>query len=52
MAIAVLRIFKQRFGIRLPPITLHHQGYLRRGPIWLTKNLSLDRPQSGQSDEI
>jgi rubrerythrin len=39
----LLQMYEQRFGMQLPPITRHHvEGYLRRRPIWLTKNLSLD----------
>src|SRR4029453_14549785 len=34
---------EQRFGKNLPPIRRDNvRGFLRRRPIWLTKNLSLD----------
>jgi rubrerythrin len=39
----LLEIYRQRFGEHLPPIRRDHvRGFLRRRPIWLTKNLSLD----------
>src|ERR1700760_2966794 len=39
----LLEIYEQRFGAHLPPIRREDvKGFLRRRPIWLTKNLSLD----------
>ncbi|HEV7881192.1 iron exporter MbfA [Bradyrhizobium sp.] len=39
----LLKMFEQRFGPNLPPIRRANvKGFLRRRPIWLTKNLSLD----------
>src|SRR5471030_3559705 len=39
----LLEIYEQRFGKNLPPIRRDNvRGFLRRRPIWLTKNLSLD----------
>src|SRR5260370_2098099 len=39
----LLEIYEQRFGKNLPPIRRDNvKGFLRRRPIWLTKNLSLD----------
>jgi rubrerythrin len=39
----LLEMFEQRFGPNLPPIRRANvKGFLRRRPIWLTKNLSLD----------
>ncbi len=39
----LLEIYEQRFGKNLPPIRRSHvRGFLRRRPIWLTKNLPLD----------
>jgi rubrerythrin len=39
----LLEIYQQRFGKNLPPIRRDNvRGFLRRRPIWLTKNLSLD----------
>src|SRR5207248_9134470 len=39
----LLEMYQQRFGSNLPPIRRDHvNGFLRRRPIWLTKNLSLD----------
>jgi rubrerythrin len=39
----LLEMYEQRFGPNLPPIRRHNvKGFLRRRPIWLTKNLSLD----------
>jgi erythrin-vacuolar iron transport family protein len=36
-------LYEQRFGAHLPPIRREDvKGFLRRRPIWLTKNLSLD----------
>jgi rubrerythrin len=36
-------MYEQRFGSNLPPIRRENvKGFLRRRPIWLTKNLSLD----------
>ena len=39
----LLDIYQQRFGPNLPPIRREDvKGFLRRRPIWLTKNLPLD----------
>src|SRR5882757_322133 len=39
----LLELYEQRFGPNLPPIRRENvKGFLRRRPIWLTKNLSLD----------
>jgi rubrerythrin len=39
----LLELYQQRFGPHLPPIRRDNvRGFLRRRPIWLTKNLSLD----------
>src|SRR5438067_3575307 len=39
----LLEMYQQRFGSNLPPIRRDNvKGFLRRRPIWLTKNLSLD----------
>lgn len=39
----LLELYEQRFGPNLPPIRRSNvRGFLRRRPIWLTKNLSLD----------
>jgi rubrerythrin len=39
----LLELYEQRFGKHLPPIRRDDvRGFLRRRPIWLTKNLSLD----------
>jgi erythrin-vacuolar iron transport family protein len=39
----LLEMYEQRFGPNLPPIRRDNvRGFLRRRPIWLTKNLSLD----------
>jgi erythrin-vacuolar iron transport family protein len=39
----LLDLYKQRFGEHLPPIRRDDvKGFLRRRPIWLTRNLSLD----------
>jgi rubrerythrin len=39
----LLELYEQRFGPNLPPIRRDNvKGFLRRRPIWLTKNLSLD----------
>jgi rubrerythrin len=39
----LLEMYEQRFGANLPPIRRDNvKGFLRRRPIWLTKNLSLD----------
>ena len=39
----LLELYEQRFGSNLPPIRREDvRGFLRRRPIWLTKNLSLD----------
>ncbi|UTD28213.1 iron exporter MbfA [Bradyrhizobium sp. WD16] len=39
----LLELYEQRFGPNLPPIRREDvKGFLRRRPIWLTKNLSLD----------
>jgi erythrin-vacuolar iron transport family protein len=39
----LLELYEARFGSHLPPIRREDvRGFLRRRPIWLTKNLSLD----------
>src|SRR5450432_1641207 len=39
----LLEMYEQRFGAHLPPIRREDvKGFLRRRPIWLTKNLALD----------
>jgi rubrerythrin len=39
----LLQMYEQRFGAHLPPIRREDvRGFLRRRPIWLTKNLPLD----------
>jgi rubrerythrin len=39
----LLEMYEQRFGSHLPPIRREDvKGFLRRRPIWLTKNLSLE----------
>src|SRR6201988_3557491 len=39
----LLEMYEQRFGQNLPPIRRDNvKGFLRRRPIWLTKNLSLE----------
>ncbi|WP_375312439.1 iron exporter MbfA [Bradyrhizobium sp. A5] len=39
----LLELYEQRFGPNLPPIRREDvKGFLRRRPVWLTKNLSLD----------
>src|SRR6201992_250155 len=39
----LLEMYEQRFGPNLPPIRRDNvKGFLRRRPIWLTKNLSLE----------
>ena len=39
----LLEMYEQRFGPNLPPIRREDvKGFLRRRPIWLTKNLTLD----------
>jgi rubrerythrin len=39
----LLEMYEQRFGPNLPPIRRANvKGFLRRRPIWLTKNLSLE----------
>jgi rubrerythrin len=39
----LLEMYQRRFGSNLPPIRRENvKGFLRRRPIWLTKNLSLD----------
>jgi erythrin-vacuolar iron transport family protein len=39
----LLELYEQRFGKHLPPIRREDvKGFLRRRPIWLTKNLPLD----------
>jgi rubrerythrin len=39
----LLELYEQRFGKNLPPIRRENvKGFLRRRPVWLTKNLSLD----------
>lgn len=39
----LLELYEKRFGEHLPPIRRENvKGFLRRRPVWLTKNLSLD----------
>src|ERR1700756_2991330 len=39
----LLEMYEKRFGSNLPPIRRDNvKGFLRRRPIWLTKNLPLD----------
>src|SRR5438552_18820544 len=39
----LLELYEQRFGKNLPPIRREDvRGFLRRRPVWLTKNLPLD----------
>ena len=39
----LLELYERRFGKHLPPIRRENvKGFLRRRPVWLTKNLSLD----------
>jgi erythrin-vacuolar iron transport family protein len=39
----LLEMYEKRFGPNLPPIRRNNvKGFLRRRPIWLTENLSLD----------
>src|SRR3569832_41599 len=39
----LLKLYEERFGTHLPPIRREDvRGFLRRRPIWLTKNLPLD----------
>jgi rubrerythrin len=39
----LLEMYEKRFGKNLPPIRKENvRGFLKRRPIWLTKNLSLD----------
>src|SRR3974377_1254598 len=39
----LLELYEQRFGAHLPPIRREDvKGFLRRRPIWVAKNLSLD----------
>src|ERR1700687_3632230 len=39
----LLEMYEQRFGTHLPPIRRDNvKGFLRRRPVWLTKNLSLE----------
>ena len=39
----LLKLYEERFGAHLPPIRREDvKGFLRRRPIWLTKNLPLD----------
>ncbi|MGD5691123.1 iron exporter MbfA, partial [Xanthomonas citri pv. citri] len=39
----LLETYEQRFGPHLPPIRREDvKGFLRRRPVWLTKNLSLE----------
>ncbi|MDR3469887.1 MAG: ferritin family protein [Xanthobacteraceae bacterium] len=39
----LLELYEERFGPNLPPIRRENvKGFLRRRPVWLTKNLSLD----------
>jgi rubrerythrin len=39
----LLELYEERFGKHLPPIRREDvRGFLRRRPVWMTKNLSLD----------
>src|SRR6202022_1418512 len=39
----LLELYEQRFGAHLPPTRREAvRGFLRRRPVWLTKNLSLE----------
>src|SRR5947199_1963689 len=39
----LLQMYEERFGPNLPPIRRSDvKGFIRRRPIWLTRNLSLD----------
>ncbi|MEH2520703.1 rubrerythrin [Bradyrhizobium sp. AZCC 1610] len=39
----LLELYEERFGKHLPPIRRDNvKGFLRRRPVWLTRNLSLD----------
>jgi rubrerythrin len=39
----LLEMYETRFGANLPPIRREDvKGFLRRSPVWMTKNLSLD----------
>jgi rubrerythrin len=39
----LLQMYEERFGPNLPPIRRGDvKGFIRRRPIWLTRNLSLD----------
>lgn len=39
----LLQMYEERFGPNLPPIRREDvKGFIRRRPIWLTRNLSLD----------
>jgi rubrerythrin len=39
----LLELYEERFGPNLPPIRRENvKGFLKRRPVWLTKNLSLD----------
>src|SRR5438105_15222015 len=39
----LLELYEARFGAHLPPIRREDvKGFLKRRPVWLTKNLSLD----------
>jgi rubrerythrin len=40
----LLRLYEERFGPNLPPIRREDvKGFIRRRPIWMTRNLPLDR---------
>ena len=48
----LLEMYEQRFGSNLPPIRRENvKGFLRRRPIWLTKNLSLDTIRKEVGDD-
>jgi len=51
----LLEMYEQRFGKNLPPIRRDNvRGFLRRRPIWLTKNLSLDaiRKEAARTQDV
>src|SRR3977135_2984955 len=44
----LLALYEQRFGAHLPPIRREDvRGFLKRRPIWLTKNLPFDTSRKG-----
>src|SRR5207302_9972990 len=50
----LLEMYEQRFGPNLPPIRRSNvKGFLRRRPIWLTRNLPLDTmPRDAETTEF